>query len=354
MVSVPTLARAPSPQPALSTPSMQPVPVQPSSPTQMALLRPGSQPVIQVATPEIEPVPGSLAAVLSFEKPMEKPAAGPSAAPTTASDEKLDPQSNAAVVAANVPMVTVPPLAPRGAVPGGQFGAPATAAPSGAVPVIEFGQPLPGTAQPNAVSPSQMPSSQAGVPQAGVIQSGVTQAGVIQAGVPVAPPSVLVAAGGMGVALLPAGTLLNLRYPGPEGLSLRSAPDRQEVLLLQTEVRDALGRVLIPANSLVTGRFETSAAGSRFITQSISLQGRSVPLRAESGSLMGDRAINNSNLAINSGIGALAGGVLGEGSGVAAVGGAAVGAAVTYLTSPRPATILPGQMVQVRLIEDLR
>jgi len=127
--------------------------------------------------------------------------------------------------------------------------------------------------------------------------------------------------------------------------------------VLQTDIRDAEGNMLVPAGSTVTGRFETTASGSRFVTQAISLQGRTIPIAAQSEALDGARQVENSSLLRNSGIGVVAGGVLGALSGSAglgALGGAAAGAAATVLTSPKPALIQPGQIVPVRLTQDLQ
>lgn len=143
--------------------------------------------------------------------------------------------------------------------------------------------------------------------------------------------------------------VLNLRYPGSTPLKLDAGTPRQEVLFLEQEIRDAAGTVLVPAGSAVIGRFETSSAGSRFVTQAITAQGLSIPLMAQSASLGGDRKPGEQSLIRNSGIGALAGGILGGISGL--LGGAATGAAFTYLTAPKPATIQPGQVVPVQVMQ---
>jgi small-conductance mechanosensitive channel len=154
--------------------------------------------------------------------------------------------------------------------------------------------------------------------------------------------------------LLPKGTVLTLRFPGNTAMNLQSGMPRQEVLLLAADVRDGVGRVIFSAGTPVTGRFETSGAGSRFITQAIALAGRSIPLSAQSEPMAGGRRLSENSLLQNVGIGAVAGAVLSDFSGFGVLGGAATGAAVTYLTSPRPATIQPNQQIQVRLTEELR
>ncbi|XHX79088.1 MAG: AMIN domain-containing protein [Stenomitos frigidus ULC029] len=199
-------------------------------------------------------------------------------------------------------------------------------------PIVKFGQPLP--VIPNAARVSSQPLAL-------LNQS----PGIRQALKPTAPN-----------VLLPAGTPLNLRYPGNAALSLRTDSPQQEVMVLQADLRDVSGNVLAPTGSLVTGRFETTTAGSQFVTQAITIAGRSLPLVAQSEALDGTRQITGTNLARNSGIGVLAGGVLGAisgSTGLGAIGGAAAGAAATLITAPKPAMIQPGQLIQVRLTQDL-
>ncbi|UBF24897.1 AMIN domain-containing protein [Kovacikia minuta CCNUW1] len=202
--------------------------------------------------------------------------------------------------------------------------------PSAQPRVVEFGQPL---------SDSQKSSLGAGYDQASNLQSFR----------PLPPADTL----------LPAGTLIDLRYPGEQALNLPSNGAQQEVLVLRQEIRDSSGRVVAPEGTRVIGRFETTPSGSRFVAQAIALEGRTLPLVAESESLGGNRNLSESSLVRNAGIGVLAGGLVGGltgggNTGWGALGGAAAGAAATYFTAPRPATIQPGQVLQVRLQQDLR
>ncbi|WP_017721767.1 AMIN domain-containing protein [Kamptonema formosum] len=101
---------------------------------------------------------------------------------------------------------------------------------------------------------------------------------------PLQRPSPLPPAAGSASAslFLPARTLLNLRYPGEWVLQLQPGEQLQEVLLIEDEIRDSFGNILLPAGTQVIGRFETNLGGSRFIAQGISLFGRNVRLEAES------------------------------------------------------------------------
>ncbi|NJM45487.1 MAG: AMIN domain-containing protein [Alkalinema sp. RU_4_3] len=153
--------------------------------------------------------------------------------------------------------------------------------------------------------------------------------------------------------VVPVGTSLNLRYGGIQTLKLVSGPPRQEILVLQTAVVDRLGKTIIPAGSEVLGQFETDGGGSRFITQALSFPGRNLAINAQSVSLSGNRKVSNNKLLQNSGIGAVAGAILGGISGGNVIGGAAAGAAITYAIAPKTATIEPGQLVEIRLTQDL-
>jgi hypothetical protein len=111
--------------------------------------------------------------------------------------------------------------------------------------------------------------------------------------------------------LLPAGTQLSLRYAGEATLSLKADSPQQAELLLEKDVRDPTGNPIAPAGTPVIGRFETDGDGSRFIAQTITLQNRNIPLAAQSEILHGDR------------------------------------------TTSKPASLQPGQILQIRLTEAL-
>jgi len=163
----------------------------------------------------------------------------------------------------------------------------------------------------------------------------------------------LQAAAGANV-LLPAGTELSLLYPGDRALRLQAKPSREEVLLLQGGILDNRGNTIVPANTPVIGRFETTNLGSRFVVEAISLNGRNIPLFARSEAVEGRRQEpTDRSLVRNTGIGGLALFLLSGFSGVGLLAGAAAGLATTYVAAPQPATIQPGQILQVQLTEDL-
>ena len=155
--------------------------------------------------------------------------------------------------------------------------------------------------------------------------------------------------------LLPAGTELSLLYPGTEALRLaRAKSRREEVLLQQGGIFDSRGNTIVPANTPVIGRFETTNLGSRFVVEAISLNGRNIPLFARSQPVAGRRQQPDDRSVLrNTGIGGLALFLLSGFSGIGLLAGATAGAATTYVAAPQPATIQPGQILQVQLTKDL-
>ncbi|WP_293126408.1 AMIN domain-containing protein [Microcoleus sp. bin38.metabat.b11b12b14.051] len=154
--------------------------------------------------------------------------------------------------------------------------------------------------------------------------------------------------------LLAAGEKLSLLYPGDRPLRLEGKPSRQEVLLLQGGILDSRGNTIVPANTPVIGRFETTNLGSRFVVEAISLNGRNIPVSAGSQPLGGRRPEpRDRSVFRNSGIGGLALFLLSGFSGIGLLAGAAAGVATSYAAAPQPATIQPGQIFQVELTEDV-
>ncbi len=317
-------------------------------------IAPNPEQTVTKPTPAISSSPPQTLAVKPAARVAQKPAPSlqlPEINPSLAIPDSLPP-----VTAPNVqstPTVSVPPLGSRvSPIP---FELPpssvATPSPPGSPPL----QPP----APNLVADRQSVKSQATTIEFGQpMRSG--HSNMIEFGQPLpAPPgrerspSQSPSLISYNSALLPAGTVLSLRYPGTQALPL-SSESRQEVLLLQSDLRDRSGRLIASEGTEVLGKFENSGGGSRFVAQAILLQGQNVAIAAQSDVLGGTRKVADNRLIRNSGIGALAGAILGGLSGGNVVGGAAAGAAVTYATAPKSATIQPGQILDVRLTEDFK
>ncbi|NES68697.1 MAG: hypothetical protein F6K24_27445, partial [Okeania sp. SIO2D1] len=126
----------------------------------------------------------------------------------------------------------------------------------------------------------------------------------------------------------------------------------QEVLLLKEAIVDESGRVIVPARTPVVGGFETTTHGSKFIARAIYVDERLIPFSAESELLRGHRDINEKLLAASSAGGGL-GLLLLTGSGFGFLGGAALGAGSVVFTSPRSVTLEGGNIIEVRVVQDL-
>jgi AMIN domain len=209
----------------------------------------------------------------------------------------------------------------------------------------------------NPSAPSALPlATNISRPSTGVIEYGqplptIGAAGLPGLGLPGQPLQALdnITTGGV---TLPAGNVLSLRYDRLTTLKLKPGERQQEVLVLQTPILDGAGRVVVPQGSLVLGDFETGQTGSRFTARVLTTQTRNLSLLAQSNFLQSARQVSSRSLIQNSGIGAVAGAIVG-GLGGSVIGGAAAGAALTYAVSPRETTIQPGQVVEVRLVQDL-
>ncbi|MGB3612169.1 MAG: AMIN domain-containing protein [Elainellaceae cyanobacterium] len=69
--------------------------------------------------------------------------------------------------------------------------------------------------------------------------------------------------------LLPAGTVLQLRYPRSVVLGLSAGESRQEILLTTQVIQDQQGITLLPAGTQVIGRFESEDDEGRFVAQAL-------------------------------------------------------------------------------------
>lgn len=198
------------------------------------------------------------------------------------------------------PVVSVPPV-PSPSVPANQS-------------VIEFGQPLP---QSSVATPTPTPSPSGTAPVI-VIPATPSPTPTSPSSNTTLPNTSSLSRQSLDILLL-AGTPLNLRYSGDSALLLKAGTPQQVELVLAEDVRNrnlntqsvAIDNLIAPAGTLVSGRFETDARGSRFVAQAIALQGQKLPLAAESEVLNAQSATTSS------------------------------------------ATIDPGEVVQIRLTQDL-
>jgi hypothetical protein len=149
------------------------------------------------------------------------------------------------------------------------------------------------------------------------------------------------------------GDSLNLVFPRDKDLRLPKGVEWQEVMVLQNAIVDQTGNIIIPANTPVIGGFETEKKQSRFIARAIYINGRSIPISAQSDWLPGVRDVNPltmTGVSALSGLGLL---LLTGMSGFGLLAGAAVGAGTVFVTSPQPVTMEPQEVVSIIFNEDL-
>ena len=160
------------------------------------------------------------------------------------------------------------------------------------------------------------------------------------------PPDVLIAAG----------TVLELRYPGPTPLTLSRDLPRNEVLTLAKDIRDPVTNgVIAPAGSQLIGQFETQPDNTQqWVSRMLIVPGgERVPFTSTSGYLVGTPQVSANNLAMGAGVGALAVTVLGGLSGMGLLGGALLGATTSLGTSPQTLVIQPDQVIYAQVMEDI-
>lgn len=154
--------------------------------------------------------------------------------------------------------------------------------------------------------------------------------------------------------LIPAGTVLSLRYPGTEPLVLNQTNEWNEVLLLETEIRDPVTQAVIaPAGSQLVGQFSPDPMGQRWTSQVLVLPpGQRLALTSASDYIVGTPQLSAGQVGLNAGIGALVLTVLTGGIG-GLVGGAVMGATTAVGTAPQTITIQPNQVFEVQVVEDV-
>ncbi len=159
------------------------------------------------------------------------------------------------------------------------------------------------------------------------------------------PPDILIAAG----------TVLQLRYPGTEPLVLEPGANLNEVLVLESEIRDPITQgVLAPRGSQLIGQFQPNGTNQNWISEMLIVPaGQRVPLASTSEYLIGTPQVNGGRVAAGMGAGALALAILTSFSGIGLLGGAIVGATTMVGTSPQQVVIEPNQIIAVQVTENV-
>ncbi|NJL49695.1 MAG: hypothetical protein HC929_22515 [Leptolyngbyaceae cyanobacterium SM2_5_2] len=301
--------------PETTTVGAQAIPAVPA-PTQ-----PGSA-IAQQSSPMVEPPP--VAASVPPATSNSPAASSPSlATPVEPPFLAAEPPANTASAPVDQAPLTVP-APPATASPGTAL-PPSVAAESApgllsAAAAIAFGQPLPAgakAAEPSSPEASDRPLS----------------------------PDILIASG----------TILELRYTGTEPLRLDPNTDLNEVLVLETEIRDPVTNgVLAPAGSQLIGQFETHRENQQWVSHALIVpEGYRIPFASTSEYLYGTPQISGGGLALGTGAGALALTLLTGFSGIGLLGGAILGATTAVGVAPQHIVIQPNEVIYAQVTEDI-
>jgi hypothetical protein len=152
---------------------------------------------------------------------------------------------------------------------------------------------------------------------------------------------------------------------GYEGEKVYIAPNerRDFDFKLRQAVKNSQGKTLLPYGSVVSGRFEPAPGGTRFLAKSISINGRSYPLSAQSkviNDVKDPRETGTGAIAGDAAIGALGGVILGGLTGDRVIAteevlaGAAAGAAVGNATAPQVVVLDANTDLQLTLDRDFQ
>lgn len=155
--------------------------------------------------------------------------------------------------------------------------------------------------------------------------------------------------------LIAAGSILELRYTGPASLSLDPGTVHQEVLMLETEIRDPVTNGLVaPAGSQLIGQFRASGDGHQWVSQMlISPDGQRIPFASTSDYVYNSPQISGGGIALGTGLGVLALTLLTGFSGIGLLGGALIGATTAVGTAPQMLVIEPNQVIYAEVMQDI-
>lgn len=155
--------------------------------------------------------------------------------------------------------------------------------------------------------------------------------------------------------LIAAGSILELRYTGPASLSLDPGTVHQEVLVLETEIRDPVTNgIVAPAGSQLIGQFRASGDGHQWVSQMlIAPDGQRIPFASTSDYVYNSPQINGGGIALGTGLGVLALTLLTGFSGIGLLGGALIGATAAVGTAPQMLVIEPNQVIYAEVMQDI-
>jgi hypothetical protein len=288
------------------------------APSMPAPSQPGST-ISQQPGPITEPPPVTASVPAATSSPTTASTANPSATvepPFLAAE----PPTNAPIASAQQAAPAAPTTVSTGGVEPPQVARQTDPVLMAAEEAIAFGQPLPASVKAVETSPSE-------------------------AGDRPLSPDILISSG----------TILELRYTGTEPLRLDPNTDLNEVLVLETEIRDPVTNgVLAPAGSQLIGQFETHRENQQWVSQALIVpDGYRIPFASTSEYLYGTPQISGGGLALGTGAGALALTLLTGFSGIGLLGGAILGATTAVGIAPQQIVIQPNEVIYAQVTEDI-
>ncbi len=152
--------------------------------------------------------------------------------------------------------------------------------------------------------------------------------------------------------ILSQGSVIKLRYNGDKKMPIKINSELLEIWQLEEDIKDTNNQIIAPSGTIVIGQFFQENNHIIFITENIKLPSKNILLIAESEPLPQKKNVSSNEVLKNSAFGAI-GGVL-IGGEIGFFSGAAVGAATTYIITPDSIILQPGQIMQVKLRQDLR
>lgn len=152
--------------------------------------------------------------------------------------------------------------------------------------------------------------------------------------------------------ILSQGSIIKLRYSGDKKMPVKINSELLEIWQLEGDIKDKNNQIIAPSGTIVMGKFTQENNHIIFLTENIKLPSQNMILIAESEPLQQKKNVSSNEVLKNSAFGAI-GGVL-IGGEIGFFSGAAVGAATTYVITPDSIILQPGQIIQVKLRQDLR
>ncbi|MEN9205280.1 MAG: hypothetical protein Q6J68_03530 [Thermostichales cyanobacterium SZTDM-1c_bins_54] len=162
---------------------------------------------------------------------------------------------------------------------------------------------------------------------------------------------------------LRAGEVIGAALVSQETLYLGVNETRSVSFVLSEPLRDRNGLVVVPQGSVIEGQFQPAPGGSRFVSRSVVVNGRSFPLYAQSEVIRSQKDPRQtsgeailSHALMGAGVGLLLGGITGDRviATEEVLGAAALGAVVGNVTAAEMVVVQPNQPMNLTITQDVQ